>query len=533
MKRIIINESQYSMLNEGMSNILYHFTSLGNGYSICKEDKIYLQSAFAKDADNYDKKRKFYLSCTRVRSSQFGFSKKFSRGGVRIVLDGNLLSNNFKGKQINYWNGLNDKYSYYQHFPKSKEEFDRNIRWYVDRYKKDNPNATPEDIQHFIDYNFNNDAQTHTDNESEDRIFSYDSVINDAHKYIKSVDVLIPGFDKDTLNTAAAFLYYTSLGSAGLVRIFDSVEEFNKPNGKDCNAKVEYTYDVGYSDSLDRNVIGKAKRCLEGVMLFIAFANPEFEGEKFGKAAMKYLSSYGLEEFKSYIGTMMDNRNRIWGGAKGVAEHLDAVRRDLSDTPNRYTAKIVKMMTDYFLNIGANTFREAYLKKSEMADEYYGVQIRWDEKIDSNIKYPFFVHNNTISLYPDNELFRDFMGIDDDGVKHMADWISYDVYHDFEHEKFTHNSKNDVALFNFLYKLFRTGTVSEAISALMKLGYNGDYLAEELQIKQVELNYWDIVMNYHTINSRKLENSTNEWREAWRLRDKEAAMAIMSKQKVS
>ena len=103
MKKINILEEQYGLIKEGLSKILYHFTSIENGYRICKSDRIYLQSSYAKDSDNYDRKRKFYLSCTRIRNSQFGYSKKFSNGGVRIVLDGDALAANFKGKQVNYW----------------------------------------------------------------------------------------------------------------------------------------------------------------------------------------------------------------------------------------------------------------------------------------------------------------------------------------------------------------------------------------------------------------------------------------------
>ena len=245
MKRIIINESQYQLLNEGLSSLLYHFTSINNGFSICKDDKIYLQSALAKDSDNYDKKRKFYLSCTRVRNSQFGYSYKFSRGGVRIALDGDLLSNNFAGKQINYWNGLNDKFRYYEYFPERSKDLEGNMSWEIERFKKNHPGATPEDIKRFIEYNFNDSAQHHTDNESEDRLFSYRPVIEDAHKYIKSIDVLLPGLgngeDAESMKIASAFRFSVPPQIGRLVRIFNSVEEFNKPNGLNCNDIVEYS----------------------------------------------------------------------------------------------------------------------------------------------------------------------------------------------------------------------------------------------------------------------------------------------------
>ena len=183
------------LLKEGMSSVLYHFTSLDGGYGICKNDRIYLQSAYAKDADNYDKKRKYYLSCTRMRNSQFGYSKKFSQDGVRIELDGDALATKFKGRQVNYWGGgtFTDKYKYMSNVEKDREADDLNksYQYPLRRFKKDNPNASEDEINNFIAHNFNNDAQHHVSNESEDRVFSYEPLITDAHKYIKSVDVLL------------------------------------------------------------------------------------------------------------------------------------------------------------------------------------------------------------------------------------------------------------------------------------------------------------------------------------------------------
>ena len=229
----LINETvRKVLLNEGLSDILYHYTSIPNGYSICKQDIIYLQSAYGKDSDNYDRKRKFYLSCTRLFNSSFGYSSKFSFGGVRIKLDGRKLSQNFKGKTINYWNGLNDKFYYYKTMPKNHEEFNKSISWDLNRYKEKNPNATEDDIQKFINMNFNNSAQKHVDNETEDRILSYSPSIQNAHDYILSVDVLMPDLNTNekTKKMAYSFLYNTRLRK--LVKIFDNVKDFNKINGK-------------------------------------------------------------------------------------------------------------------------------------------------------------------------------------------------------------------------------------------------------------------------------------------------------------
>lgn len=530
MKRVIIKESQYNILNEGLSSILYHFTSIGKGLSICSDDKIYLQSAFSKDADNYDRKRKFYLSCTRIRSSDFGYSYKFSRGGVRITLDGDLLVNNFKGKQINYWNGMNDKFKYYEYFPERAKDINKSMEWEISRFKKNNPNATPEDIQHFIDYNFNDSAQHHTDNESEDRILSYEPVINEAHRFIKSIDVLLPNLfenEKD-METAAAFRFSTPTQISKLVRIFSSVEEFNSLDGKDCNDKIEYSQSKVLS--LDRNFSRGVYYAIESVIGFISFANPEFDGKKFGSSVMKLFNKYGLEKYKTYIGKIEDKRNRGWGwGFDGLVEQLNASRRELSDYPNEDNSKILKMLTDYILSIGANSFREACIKKKEMVDEHYGGNKDLWKKIDTNVKYNFYVFRyGVISLYPEKDLFKDAMSWNDTETKDWAEAVTSIVMYEDGYN--TSMSKNYNSMFQYIYKLFRKGTVYQVIDTFKKLGFTDEYLRDEWNIRIKSLDYWEAGRN-NTVNSQKL--SDGNYKLSCKIRDKEIGKYFLDKQKVS
>lgn len=533
-KKIYISENQLkNVLNEGLSNILYHFTSLGGGYSICAEDKIYLQSAFAKESDNYDKKRKFYLSCTRQRSSDFGYSRKFRRGGVRVVLDGDLLAQRYKGKIVNYWGGgvFKDKFKYYDEFPKSKEELDDRLSWDISRLKKNNPNITDDEIQHFKDYNFNRDAQHHVSNESEDRLFSYEPMISDAHKYIKSIDVLLIDFENDPQKMALAqsFRFRTLLGSK-YVRIFDSEKEFNNPNGKDANDKVEYG--EGYV-SEDRLYYRKVNDCLEGVICFIAYANPDFEGKNFPRKTMEYLKKYELSEFKGQIGKIMNALKRTWGGAKGVAEKLDAVRRYLSDEPNEYTYKISKMLTDYCLSIGADSFRDAYLIKKDMEKEYYSQYNHVYDRIDTSIKYNFLIFNGqVISLNPSKDKFSDAVGWNDEYCKYNADSFTDEIMY-YGNEKYNFISKNHNSMFQYLYKLFRNGSILDVLNTLKKIGFDDEYLKSwNIDVRYKELDYWDAT-RYNTVNSLKLEQSTNDYMTVSKARDKEIENYFKMKQKVS
>ena len=527
MRKIMINESQCLLLREGLSSLLYHFTSINNGFSICKDDKIYLQSALAKDADNYDKKRKFYLSCTRVRSSDFGYSYKFSRGGVRITLDGDLLSNNFAGKQINYWNGLNDKFKYYEYFPERSKDIEKAMSWEIDRFKKSHPDATPEDIRHFIEYNFNDAAQHHTDNESEDRLLSYEPVIEDAHRYIKSVDVLLPGLkenDDESMKIASAFRFSVPPQIGRLVKIFDSVEEFNKPNGVNCNGEVEYSNGMIPQGRL----YNRTYEGLESTIVFIAYANPEFEENKFGAATASLLNKYGLDKFKGRIGDMAKRRKSVWG-FDGMVENLDASRRDLSDRPSEDNSKILKMLTDYVISIGANSFREAYIIKKRIANEYYGHDNKTYERINTEIKYNFYTFRyGVISLYPNKDLFKDAMGWNDNEAHDWAETFTGIIMYEDGYNN--SGSKNYNSMYQYIYKLFRKGSVLEVLNAFKKLGFTDEYLESDWNIRTETLDYWG-VRDKNTVDASKIYD--NNYKQARELNKKEIDEYFLNIQKVS
>jgi hypothetical protein len=504
-------DNQTETITEGLSQVLYHFTSLDNGYNICKDDTIFLQSAFAKDADNYDRKRKYYLSCTRVRSSEMGFSRKFNRGGVRIVLDGTKLANKFKGKHIQYWGGdvFTNKYSYYNNLPKNKEELDSNLSFWVNKYKKEHPEATQNDIDRFVKYNFNRSAQEHIDNESEDRLFSYEPSIEQAHKYIISVDVFLPKLKESTDQQRMAYSFIARTPLNRKVRIFDTLEQFNSPNGKDCNDEVEYMEET-YPDKSwgGKNVVN----VLSAVIGFISWGNSDFEGDRFGKATGELLDKYGLGHMKGYIGHFNDKRNGSW---TGPAEALDAVRRELSDEPSREKSNILKMLTDHIREIGANSFPEAVRIKKMMADKYasrkYGGYP--SERIDTQRKERVLVNpmTQTIVLYPKQDTFQSVMGWNDEWVKANAEYMAqYAFYEPIENLRW---SGNDNSLRMYLWKIFKRGNVPFVMNELKKIGFSEEYLQSyNISFEYRELDYYEAT-RYYTPTARKIENYRQRYKE--------------------
>ena len=91
-------------LTEGISQILYHSTSIFALEQILKSNKFNLSTDLGTGSDvSLDKNRNkfFYFSTTRHKLG--GFSLDPTEGSVMIVLDGRALSNNFSGKPVDYW----------------------------------------------------------------------------------------------------------------------------------------------------------------------------------------------------------------------------------------------------------------------------------------------------------------------------------------------------------------------------------------------------------------------------------------------
>lgn len=158
LKKIQITENQYkTLLNEMLSSVLYHFTTLGGMHEIAKTGSIYLNTSYRGLNDNKHKNKKFWFSFTRQYSSKFGYSKDKN---VRIEFDGDLLNQRFEGKPIDYWGETMGKQNYF----KNPYEYQPNKK--------------------IIDY-------TQSNTESEDRLFSNEPKIDNVYKYIKRIDILI------------------------------------------------------------------------------------------------------------------------------------------------------------------------------------------------------------------------------------------------------------------------------------------------------------------------------------------------------
>lgn len=87
----------------GLSSTLYHITSVYNLANILQKDRFELKPAEGTDYEKeISKKASSYLSTSRSPSSDY-FRRNASVHSVIIVLDGNLLSQKYSGRPVDYW----------------------------------------------------------------------------------------------------------------------------------------------------------------------------------------------------------------------------------------------------------------------------------------------------------------------------------------------------------------------------------------------------------------------------------------------
>ena len=505
-KNVYLTEEQYNrlFLTEGLSPSIYHFTSLSKGLSIVRDGVIYLSSAYAKESDNNDRKRKFYLSTTRVRDGRFGYSKSYP---VRICLDGDKLNQVFKGIHIHYWGGdtFQNKFKYYKDIERQKDIPIRDrLSWEIERYKKKHPDASEEDIQHFIDYNFNNDVQTHTDNESEDRLLAYTPVIDDPQKYIKSIDVLLPDFRTDPKQAAWATSFKFHGRLSNLVRIYDSEKEFNSPKGKDVNSEVAYEYE---SVSVREKGDYETMEALKKVFAFIAYANPDMEGDKLNPTIASMLDKYGLGKWKSRIAKISEYVKGYGAWFHMLVDGFQIDMRNISDKPNEDNSKILKLLTDYLRGMGADSLTDGLRMKEQEGDYYYHKKNRGNydvyKRINTDTKLPIMLMNHTVILNPDQTKLKEATEWSDDDVKYYAEALAWEI--DYERDNFKVNPKySKNSLFQWFYSLFLKGSVSKVLKTLSDIGAN-EFLPNNGYTFEVrDMDYYETT-RFETIASRNIQ----------------------------
>jgi hypothetical protein len=149
------------ILEEGLSDIVYHFTYIHSVVDILEENRFKLSTNLGSDADLTTSKNKFYFfSTTRSKT------KQYRNGNVKIKLDGKKLGYKYKGFPIDYW-----------------------------QYSKN-----PKDWGDKSGY-----RQTLLSSEEEDRIISNKPYIDNSKSYILEIHILLSKFEFENLKKLINF----------------------------------------------------------------------------------------------------------------------------------------------------------------------------------------------------------------------------------------------------------------------------------------------------------------------------------------
>jgi len=100
----LIVESWRGYVMEGISDIVYHGTTLGRMADIAKTNRIMTSGTFGSDSDEIGNKGKFYFLSTA--RSPLAFKEGYplvKDGKVRFTLDGRKLGQKYGGTPLDYW----------------------------------------------------------------------------------------------------------------------------------------------------------------------------------------------------------------------------------------------------------------------------------------------------------------------------------------------------------------------------------------------------------------------------------------------
>ena len=335
-EKSLINEN---IIKEGVSPIVYHFTSVHSLYKIILSDKFYLKTgAFKKFADAGDGKRMFYLSTTRNKNGHEGYSNRFvCKGGVRITLDGDKLNQRYHGSSFNYW---------------GDEE--------LGRMKYLNPEKVG------LNKNWSQGMRYHREDETEDRVWSYRASIPNAWNYILSVDICISGIEKDEKLKQIVFnIFNTSRKFSEKINLYDDVESFALGNKntvvpdwlKDYNLYANFKQTQNNYSSNDNVLISMGvSRMLASALALMTYFEPN--ANKNNKI-VEYCNKYGFKKYlNSELFSLIKRNYNV--DITSLADELD------NGGDNREEESNIRDMVSHWMRKNNYSTIKDILKKYEM-----------------------------------------------------------------------------------------------------------------------------------------------------------------------
>lgn len=469
VSRVVKAVGNKLLLKEIASAKVYHFTSITNALKIAEEDTIYLQSSLAGTSDVSDSHKKlFYLSTTRTKYQSFGYSRKFSDNSVRIELDGDKLNQVMRAKPYNYWGSSMGKRNYVQH---------------------DDKGLTP-------------DKQEHVRDEAEDRLYSPNSSIPNAHEYIKRIDVILtkPNEDNYTNYINTKNLLFTKFSR--ITFIYDNLKDFNAQSENTINKVLNDDYESFGKANYVRPMVKYLSNDQINVVLAAILSG---ESDNIKQDSAKLLKDYGLEKYikKGVFKNENEYFHYPYNDFTRLADRLSYTLTDLSKKPSEDKSKLLQMISDYFKKNKLKTYKD-YINYKELntaQSQNYGIVTKLvgqgviDDKKEINALLIRNVDTYDYLIVTDPNKVR--VGDIDNDLENIA--YTFINYTEDNMKSNTYDSYE-----KYIKRVFsKNPTLGTVIEMLKKLGYSDDLtnMLENIldtRIKERKLNayslYSDMVM---------------------------------------
>ena len=319
----IIKEEIESFLNEGISDILYHGTSVGALKNILKTNTINLTNAVGTPADIAKNKGNEYFFSTQRSKGKSGYIGK-GGGSVILVLDGRKLAHKYKGFPIDYWN------------------------WSMDR----------KDWESDTDY-----WRALQSKELEDRIVSKNPTIDRANKYIEEIHI-----DKNWGLTKQDMVQIKTLARNRNIPVYlyDDKESFsllNKEKSVKDFSSIEFKRDdEEVPEKIEREEEKRAIRLtkLMGILTYNDLSNyDELENILFTNLT---------SEEKEWLYNKIEEEHKKLNNLSGyyLDEYIRVLNADIHNNksnPNKYIRQIFHMLVKDMRTYDVKTIKEYVERK--------------------------------------------------------------------------------------------------------------------------------------------------------------------------